>query len=75
MSELDDLDNRILGAVQSGFPVCERPFGRIAEEIGVAEVTVLERVVSLKKRGVIRRFGAVFDSPMPAWPIRGQRGS
>jgi len=62
LSGLDEMDSRILGAVQSDFPVCERPFARIAETLGVDEDTVLERIISLKERGVIRRFGAVFDS-------------
>lgn len=62
MSQTDSLDNRILGAIQSNFPVDERPFRIIAEKIGESEETVIDRVKSLFESKVIRRFGAVFDS-------------
>ena len=62
MKSLDPVDKRILGAVQSGFPVCERPFSKIAGSIGVSEQSLIERIEALKERRIIRRFGAVFDS-------------
>ena len=62
MKSLDPVDKRILGAVQSGFPVCERPFLKIAGSIGISEQSLIERIEALKERRIIRRFGAVFDS-------------
>ena len=62
MTGLDPVDKRILGAVQSGFPVCERPFSKIAGSIGISEQSLIERIEALKERRIIRRFGAVFDS-------------
>ncbi|MBW7995279.1 MAG: Lrp/AsnC family transcriptional regulator [Candidatus Glassbacteria bacterium] len=62
MSGSDGLDGRILDRVQSGFPVTERPFAVMADEIGIAEADLIERVKALREQGVIRRFGAVFDS-------------
>ena len=62
MKSLDPVDKRILGAVQSGFPVCERPFSKIAGSIGISEQSLIERIEALKERRIIRRFGAVFDS-------------
>ena len=62
MISLDPVDKRILGAIQSDFPVCERPFAKIAESIGISEDTLIERIKTLKENRIIRRFGAVFDS-------------
>ena len=62
MTSLDPVDKRILGAIQSDFPVCERPFAKIAEIIGISEDTLIERIKTLKENRIIRRFGAVFDS-------------
>ena len=62
MNSLEPVDKRILGAVQSGFPVCERPFSEIAGSIGISEQSLIERIEALKERRIIRRFGAVFDS-------------
>ena len=62
MTSLDAIDKRILGAIQSGFPVCERPFLKVAESFGISEDTLIKRIEALKKNRIIRRFGAVFDS-------------
>lgn len=62
MTSLDPVDKRILGAIQSDFPVCERPFLKVAESIGINEHTLIERIKALREKRIIRRFGAVFDS-------------
>lgn len=59
---VDRIDRKILNIVQSGFPVVERPFKALAEEVGVTEVEALERVTALRESGVIRKIGPVFDS-------------
>lgn len=61
MTSLDAIDKRILGAIQSGFPVCERPFLKVAESIGISEDTLIKKIKTLKENRIIRRFGAVFD--------------
>ena len=62
MTTPDSIDNRILAAVQDGFPVCERPFRQIARDLGLDETDLIERIRRLRESGVIRRFGAVLDS-------------
>lgn len=62
MITLDSLDNSILAAIQDEFPVCQRPFREIAGNLGVGEKVLIERLHRLREHGVIRRFGAVFDS-------------
>lgn len=60
-SELDAIDLRIVGALQGGFPVCERPFARAAEGIGISEDCLLSRLDSLLRRRVLTRFGPMFQ--------------
>lgn len=60
--EIGALESLVLSAVQSGFPVMERPFEEIARRLGLSERQVIDTVSNLTGRGVIRRFGAVFDS-------------
>ncbi len=55
---IDDLDKKVIGLIQGDLPVEPRPFARLAEKIGMTEEEFLERINSLKKRGVLRRFGA-----------------
>lgn len=59
---LDAVDRRILGMIQSSFPIAPRPYAVIGEAAGISEEEALERVRSLKKRKIIRRVGANFQS-------------
>jgi len=59
---LDELDRRLLGLIQSGFPLEPRPYAVIGAELGLAEDEALERVRTLRKKKIIRRLGANFQS-------------
>jgi DNA-binding Lrp family transcriptional regulator len=59
---LDALDRRILGIIQSAFPLEPRPYAVIGGEIGLTEAEVFERVRRLKATKIIRRLGANFQS-------------
>ena len=61
---LDDIDAALIDGYQSGFPVAERPFQRVGDELGIDETEALERVERLRERGVFRRFGAVLNPPV-----------
>ncbi|MCQ2096463.1 MAG: Lrp/AsnC family transcriptional regulator [Fibrobacter sp.] len=60
---MTDLEQRILDIVQDGFPVVERPYAAIAEQLGgITEQQVFDAVENLRASGVIRRIGGVYDS-------------
>ena len=59
---MDTIDKKILNIIQKEFPVVAEPFKVIAERVGITEDEALERISKLKKEGIIRRIGAVFDS-------------
>ncbi|UIO99386.1 Lrp/AsnC family transcriptional regulator [Halobaculum sp. CBA1158] len=61
---LDAVDARLIDDYQSGFPVAERPFRAVADDLGIDEEEALERVTRLRERGVFRRFGAVLNPPV-----------
>jgi len=61
---LDEVDARLIDDYQSGFPVAERPFRIVGDELGVDEDEALDRVRRLRERGVFRRFGAVLNPPV-----------
>ena len=54
---MDTIDKTILNRIQSDFPIVSRPYAAIAEEIGISESDVMNRVRHLKTLGVIRRIG------------------
>jgi DNA-binding Lrp family transcriptional regulator len=59
---MDDVDRRIVDALQDGFPVCERPFAQAAAGLGVDEDELIARVDRLLADGVLTRFGPLFDA-------------
>jgi DNA-binding Lrp family transcriptional regulator len=59
---LDALSRRLIDAFQSGFPLVPRPYAAIAEQLGVDEAAVLDRVRALKETGCLSRIGAVLPA-------------
>jgi DNA-binding Lrp family transcriptional regulator len=59
-TRLDDTDRAILNRIQSDFPITPRPYLAVAEELGLAEADVIQRVARLKASGIIRRIGGNF---------------
>lgn len=57
---MDHVDRMILNRIQSDFPIASRPFEIIASEIGISENEVIDRIIRLKKNGIIRRIGGNF---------------
>lgn len=54
-------DKQIINYLQSGFPVCERPFAVVSEKLGLTESELINRIRSLLDDGVLSRFGPMFD--------------
>ncbi len=60
MTKFDDIDKMIINRIQSDFPIAERPYKVIADELGLSEEVVLDKVRNLKEAGYIRRIGGNF---------------
>ena len=59
---MEALDQKILEIVQDGFPLEERPYAALGRLLGVSEDAAFDSVEGLRKSGVIRRLGGVYDS-------------
>ncbi|MBR3851889.1 MAG: Lrp/AsnC family transcriptional regulator, partial [Fibrobacter sp.] len=59
---MEALDRKILEIVQDGFPLEERPYAALGRLLGVSEDEAFDSVEGLRKSGVIRRLGGVYDS-------------
>ena len=62
MVVMDELDHRILQALQDDFPLTERPYETVAHRVGIPSERLWERLQKLMAEGVIRRLGASLDS-------------
>ncbi|MBB5018141.1 DNA-binding Lrp family transcriptional regulator [Chitinivorax tropicus] len=58
---LDTLDRAIINTLQHGLPICPRPYRQVAEQLGIDEATLLQRLVSLMDAGMLTRFGPLFQ--------------
>lgn len=56
---IDPTDLQLIVAIQEGLPVISRPYALVAEQLGLNEREVLERLSRLKKQGLIKRFGVI----------------
>lgn len=55
---MDEMDRRILQAMQDGLPVTAEPYAAVARPVGISTDVLLERVRAMMERGEIRRLGA-----------------
>lgn len=59
---MDDIDKAIINRLQQGLPICESPYRYVAEQLGVAEAELLERLQNLLNQGVLSRFGPMYHA-------------
>ncbi len=59
--QLDAIDRRIINALQGGFPLSDEPYREVAESLGLSETELLARLSSLLEKGVLSRFGPMFQ--------------
>jgi len=59
---MDELDRKVLSALQHDFPLSRDPYKVIADKVGAGVEEVFERVRRLIDTGAIRRLGASLDS-------------
>lgn len=58
--DYSELERRLLDEFQQELPLTAHPFAVIAQELGVSEALVIERLQALQESGAISRVGPVF---------------
>jgi siroheme decarboxylase len=74
---VNDVERRILAALQDGLPRSRTPFGDLASRIGISTQELLAVLDRWRREGTIRRFGAVVnhfqiglaDGAMVVWKV------
>lgn len=59
---MTDLEQHLLAIIQDAFPLEERPYQVLADQLGSDEQSVFAAVENLRQSGIIRRIGGVYDS-------------
>ena len=56
---MNDLDRRIVIALQNGLPLVSHPYAQVAAQLGITESMLCDRLAVMLETGLIRRIGAV----------------
>lgn len=59
---MDEIDKHIINHTQGGFPVSERPYADMAEQLGIDEASLIERLQHLLEQGYLSRFGPMYHA-------------
>ncbi|MGI6453451.1 MAG: Lrp/AsnC family transcriptional regulator [Syntrophomonadaceae bacterium] len=73
----DGIDRKIIELLQGDIPLTHRPFNKLADQLGIGEKEVVNRVSKMRDQGLIRRWGAILrhqaagysENAMVAWRI------
>ncbi|MDP2809474.1 MAG: AsnC family transcriptional regulator [Rhodocyclaceae bacterium] len=58
---LDEIDRRLINALQGDFPLVAEPYRQVAEALGLSETELLRRLDAMLERRVLTRFGPMFQ--------------
>jgi len=61
VAQLDEVDRRLINALQGGFPLVAEPYRQVADSLCLSETELLRRLDSLLERRVLTRFGPMFQ--------------
>jgi len=61
VAPLDEVDKRLINALQGGFPLVAEPYRQVADALGMSETELLRRLDSLLERRILTRFGPMFQ--------------
>ncbi len=57
----DEVDRRIINALQGDFPLVDEPYRAVAVRLGLEEGELLRRIDAMLERRVLTRFGPMFQ--------------
>jgi DNA-binding Lrp family transcriptional regulator len=59
---MDEIDKKIINALQNGFPICDAPYRQVATQLGLTEQDLITRLKALLDNGTLTRFGPLYNA-------------
>ncbi len=59
---MDDIDRTIINNLQGGFPICDHPYAVVAEQLGIGEAELLQRLQQMLEKKQLSRFGPMYHA-------------
>ncbi len=61
---MDEIDKKIINAMQNGFPICDAPYQQVAGQLNLTEHELLARLTILLDNGTLTRFGPLYNAEL-----------
>ena len=58
---MDKINKTLLNLIQSNFPIESRPYLKLAKQLNISEMQVIDIIKELRNNGYIKRIGGIFD--------------
>ncbi len=79
--KIDATDRRIIAATQGGLPLVPQPYAAVAQELGMDEAALCDRLRAMQEHGVIRRIAVapnhyalgMVANGMSVWDVKDAR--
>ncbi len=59
---MDDIDRSIINNLQGGFPICDHPYAVVAEQLGIDEADLHNRLQQMLEKKQLSRFGPMYHA-------------
>lgn len=59
---MDKIDRAIINNLQGGFPICDHPYAVVAQQLGIDEPELLQRLQRMLERKQLSRFGPMYHA-------------
>ncbi|WP_456406850.1 Lrp/AsnC family transcriptional regulator [Thiolapillus sp.] len=59
---MDATDRAIINTLQHGFPICQRPYEKVALELGISEEALIQRLQAMLEDKRLSRFGPMYHA-------------
>ncbi len=59
---MDSIDRAIINQLQGGFPICEHPYQVMADQFGITESDLIQRLEQMLEKKQLSRFGPMYHA-------------
>ena len=59
---MNEVDRKIINILQKGFPLTEQPYLEVAQQLGIEESELINRLSNLLENKTLTRFGPMYDA-------------
>jgi len=59
---VDSIDRAIINNLQGGFPICDHPYRVVAQQLGIEESELIQRLEQMLEQNILSRFGPMYHA-------------